>query len=170
MKTIQLTQNQVTQVSDEDFEELSKFKWCAQKVKTGNFYAVRSTREGRKNRKRIHMHRQIMRAEQSQTVDHKDCHTLNNLRENLRFVTRSQNGTNRIPKSETGIQKRRGGFRAYIRSNGKFVHLGDFKELSTAQHARNAGVQKYYGEYGKIILAQQPKAEETVVSPTPPLP
>lgn len=91
MKTIELTQGQVTLVDDEDYEWLNQWKWYANKAPYG-FYAMRHSLkiEGRP-RDDISMHRIIIMAQKGEQVDHKDGNRLNNCRSNLRLATVSQN-------------------------------------------------------------------------------
>lgn len=100
MKTIKLTKNKVAQVSDDDFEWLSKFKWCASLESRGTkWYAVRWSRVwcaccyGK--RTKIRMHCLIMnrspRPGDGLVVHHKDDDGLNNQRENLEIVTQERN-------------------------------------------------------------------------------
>ena len=57
MKEIQLTQGKVALVDDEDFEELSKFKWYI----SSNGYAKRdSQNKGIKKRFRMHLFKRIL--------------------------------------------------------------------------------------------------------------
>jgi hypothetical protein len=99
MQLIQLTQNQQTQVSDEDFEFVSQWKWLAVRSNYGTrartrWYASRTS-------KTIKMHKVIyenMTGElipEGYIVDHIDRDTLNNQRTNLRLVTHQQNLFNR---------------------------------------------------------------------------
>ncbi len=96
MKEILLTQNQVALVDDEDYENLSMYRWYAVKQKH-RFYTVRST--PRPNRYRIYLHHEILKGkpESGFEVDHIDGNGLNNQKNNLRIVTRSQNAMNQRP-------------------------------------------------------------------------
>ena len=55
MKEIKLTQGQVTQVDDEDYEYLNQFKWHTLKCRNNIVYAARH--EPRKHHNLILMHR-----------------------------------------------------------------------------------------------------------------
>ena len=70
-----------TEVSEEDYESVSKFKWTL----AGNY--VRTTMSG----KEVYLHRFILGDKVGFVVDHIDMNTLNNTRENLRHLTHSQN-------------------------------------------------------------------------------
>lgn len=97
MKLIPLTRGHFAQVDDEDFEELSKYKWHCQRTKTdGRFYAYRNGINENTGRKRsISMHRQIMgMPDRRIDIDHWDRDGLNNQRHNLRACSRSCNNGN----------------------------------------------------------------------------
>ncbi len=91
MKTIPLTKGKVAFISDEDFEAINTYNWCAI-LSNNRYYAVSSIKNNGK-RKLTYMHRLILGATEEH-VDHIDGNTLNNTRENLRLVTRSQNMMN----------------------------------------------------------------------------
>src|SRR5690349_13550488 len=94
MKIIPLTQGKVTLVDDADYEELSKFKWCAVKHNR-NFYASRSQYlgyvNGKMKTKSIFMHRLLLKPDKGFVVDHLDGDGLNNQRYNIRSVTHRTN-------------------------------------------------------------------------------
>lgn len=100
MKTIELTQNQMTLVDDVDYEYLNQFKWNASWYHKG-YRAVRTSKVNGK-KKTIRMHRVIAkRMGIDSMVDHKDRNPLNNCRSNLRAATNSQNLHNRGPQSNS---------------------------------------------------------------------
>lgn len=96
MKIIPLTQGYITVVSNEDYKTLKKFKWCVSRSgkkgkaqKYGEPYAV-TYKGGRKQ----YMHRMIMGDPENAIVDHINHQSLDNRRENLRVVSRSENVKN----------------------------------------------------------------------------
>jgi len=89
-REIALTKGKVTIVDSHNFEWLNQWSWCAS-LENGIWYAVRE-------RKRLTIHRVIMEKLFpcfKGLVDHKDHDGLNNLENNLRIATRSENGANR---------------------------------------------------------------------------
>jgi hypothetical protein len=90
-KQIPLTKGHFALIDDEDCERVSQYKWSFD----NNGYAVRKA-GGRKNPKKIMLHRFIMDAPAGFDVDHIDGDPLNNTRANLRVCNRSQNNANRI--------------------------------------------------------------------------
>jgi hypothetical protein len=126
MKEIELTQGKVAFVDDEDFETLSKAKWCC--FKNGNtFYSHR-----RINRKLLSMHHAIMgKPLIGLMVDHIDGNGLNNQKGNLRFVTKRQNCLNRHVKKSSqypGVyfHKCRAEWMARICNNYKHKYIGSY--------------------------------------------
>lgn len=92
MKVITLTRGAQAIVDDEDFEELSKYKWNF----NGRYATRQSKMKGSEDGKQhpILMHRQIMCAPKGITVDHINCNKLDNRKCNLRFATMRQQNIN----------------------------------------------------------------------------
>ena len=90
-----------TIVSEEDYEELSKYKW----YKNSDGYAA-----GNVNKKIVLLHRYIMinilgnNITPKIKVDHIDKNRLNNIRNNLQTATDSENNRNRVKKENTTSQ------------------------------------------------------------------
>ena len=147
MKTIQLTQGQVTLVDDEDYERLAAYKWCANwGKKINSYYAVTRIRVGASWRT-VRMHRFILDAKPGEHVDHANHDTLDNRRANIRLVTRQENNQNmRLSKRNTRgycgvhLQTPAKKWRARIVVKGRLIHLGYFATKSssiTARHQAN---------------------------------
>jgi hypothetical protein len=137
MKYIKLTQNKRAMVDDEDFDYLNQWKWCISK-RGNTFYARRGVRKGGAN-KSIRMHRQIMDAKNGQEIDHIDRNGLNNTKENLRFVTRSQNIRNTCLRKDNtsgckgvSLRKKYSTWLSHIIIKNKLIHLGSFKNKNDA--------------------------------------
>ena len=86
--------------------------------------------------------------------DHIDGNKLNNVRENMRFITQQNNARNRTLRSKNksgriGVvwSKRDNKWRAKIKTDGKEIHLGSFAKLEDAVKAREDAEEKYFGEY-----------------------
>src|SRR3990167_818248 len=90
MKTIILTKGFKTKLDNIDYTEFSKHKWyCDSKG-----YASRSIiKDGKHTTEQLH--RVIMKAQKGQEIDHIDRNSLNNCRNNLRFVSHAENMANR---------------------------------------------------------------------------
>ena len=154
MKTIPLTQGYETIVDDEDYEELSKYKWHVGGVKGYTKYAQRKIRINGK-RTSISMHVVILASPLGFEVDHKDGNGLNNTKENLRSVKHSDNCKNRKKRKDStqtfkGIRKRKNGtWRARIYSNGNKIIIGSFQNEFDAASAYDRAAIKYHGEFAK---------------------
>jgi hypothetical protein len=138
MKEIPLTQGKVALVDDKDFEEMSKFKWCAIKRKH-RYYAVRSSSVDpiTHKRRQTQMGAVIVNTPSDMETDHINGNGLDNRRENLRVVTCRENQQNRhTPKSsiypwvcwEKQLQK----WGARLRINGVKKYLGGYEDEDTA--------------------------------------
>jgi hypothetical protein len=157
MKEIKLTQGQVALVDDEDYEELSRFKWHAFWNKyTKSFYAKRS--EGKRPfQKAVYMHREVMRTPKNLDCDHIHHNTLDNRKENLRNVTSSQNSMNRRGAQANNVLGERcishagGGFRVQVYAGCKRVYGKTFRSLETAILARDAAIAEFHGEFAVLI-------------------
>lgn len=98
MKEIKLigkhANGRTTKVSDEDYEEMSKYKWHCVRYKNHNTDYV-----GRYNpltKRTSYMHRQLLGLTNPKVIgDHVDGDGLNNQRDNIRIATHGQNMANR---------------------------------------------------------------------------
>jgi hypothetical protein len=84
-----------TLVDDGDYEEVSKHRWYV----NARGYAAWNERLDKVSTQHYHwrlhlMHREIMRAQKGQILDHADGDKLNNQKSNLRFCTHSENMSN----------------------------------------------------------------------------
>lgn len=154
MKTIPLTKGKVAVVDDVDFEGLSQFKWQALEDKH-LWYAVRTIRVGKK-RTSLLMHRAIIGCDREMQVDHRDRNGLNNLRNNLRVSTGSQNCGNarRKKNNKSGLKgvnaRPNGKFRARIWIDGANRSLGDFDSADEAHAAYGIAAQEKYKEFARF--------------------
>lgn len=155
MKLISLTRGKQALVDNEDFEELSKYSWQANK-----FFRVSRRTSGKRcdERHYISMHRYIMGVTDPKVlIDHIDGNTLNNQRSNLRISTNSQNQQNRRKQLKcsskykgVSLDKRKEKWSSYIRINKKLKFLGYFHSETEAAQAYNEAAKKYFGEFAKL--------------------
>lgn len=152
MKEIKLTKGLVTLVDDEDYEELTKYKWYAQ---SGGkyYYAMR-----RKMDKLLSIHRILMNAPVGMDVDHKNHDTLDNRKTNLRVCTRSQNIGN-SNKNQTdcsskykGVSwsKRKNKWIVSIKLNYKTIFLGYFYNEIFAASVYDIKANELFGEFAQL--------------------
>lgn len=158
MKQIKLTQNQYALVDDEDFEELNKYKWQADKTKRGTYYA---TRRPYINKKYVttRMHNQIMNAKE---IDHRDGDGLNNQKYNLRKCTRLQNTWNAKPRKNSSsqykgvskvISKYKNKQYIYWEASIKYKDQRwrkNFKNEIEAAEAYDTKAKEFFGEFARL--------------------
>ena len=160
MKAIKLIRGKKAIIDDEDFEQVSKQKWCA--LYDGhNWYAFRNKVIQNKPYKQIteSLHRFLLMPNKGQEVDHINGDTLDNRRCNLRVCTHAEN-THNSRKPKTGLTSKYKGvdwynpgkkFRARIHVyRVKRKSLGYFKDEIKAALAYDAAALKYYGEFARL--------------------
>jgi len=155
MKRIKLTQGKFAIVDDEDYAELSKYKWYTQKAKH-TYYAARTVYlgGGRKHQrsKRVFMHNQIMPPQEGMMLDHANHKGWDNRKHNLRICTHTQNLQYSISRRGTskykGVWKHKNGkWRARICCQRKQIHLGYFNAERAAACAYDAKAIKLFGAF-----------------------
>jgi hypothetical protein len=148
MKKVPLTQGEFALVDDEDFEEVSKFKWRLLRLRgpgEDRMYAARSIKGGGT----VLMHRWITGAEKGEVVDHVDRSTLNNTRGNLRRTTQALNCLNRAGWKKRTSSRFKGVFAS---SDGKWTtyfrgkYLGVFAAEEDAAAAYDEAAAAYSPE------------------------
>jgi ribosomal protein S17E len=149
MKLIPLTQGQFSMIDDEDYKEVIKYNWHAQKGHSG--YYANSWSKTIKNKK-VHMHRLVMNPPENMMIDHVNGNTLDNRKENLRICTNQQNQFNSKKASNNtsgykGVTHDRGRWKAQIRINGKPTHLGYFNSPEDGHKAYCAAAKKHRGDF-----------------------
>jgi hypothetical protein len=156
MKEIILTQGKTALVDDEDFEELYKYKWHADKHGS-IYYAVRSININYKI-KHILMHRQIFGITDKKIfIDHIDHNSLNNQKSNLRICTNQQNQRNSLKQKNTtsiykgvSLNKKSNKWHSIIIFNNKSIYLGSYINEIDAAKAYDVAAIKYFGEFANI--------------------
>lgn len=156
MKQIELTKGKFALVDDEDFEKVSQYKWCFNQG-----YVIR----GKWNKGKtdaIAMHRFIMNAQKGELVDHINHNGLDNRRQNLRIATRQQNAINSFkPINNTsgykGVNYMKGEgrvkrWRAVIKFNQKYIHIGYFMDAIEASRAYDKKAKELFGEFAYLNL------------------
>jgi len=154
VEKIELTRGLFATVSDEDYEELSKYKWGVLSSK-GIFYATRwgKTEDG----KRFHilMHSVILHG--AKMTDHINGNTLDNRRENLRECTPSQNQANKHKRNAftsrykgVAFYEKYGCWRAQICKNRKVMHIGYFVSEAEAARKYDEKAKELFGEYAHL--------------------
>lgn len=158
MQKIPLTQGQFALVDDADYEELSKYKWYANKNRSGIFYAWRVSKNKNGSPEKISMHRQLLGLKHGdkRQGDHINHNGLDNRRNNLRICTPQQNQFNQRKKPKTSRYKgvswcsRTKKWMAGIQFDGKSIFLGRFRFEELAALAYDFAALKYFREFAKF--------------------
>ena len=162
MKTIPLTQGKVAQVSDDQYERASQYKWHASQTAAGTWYATRNGKRfifGRE--KPVQLHRFLMNVtDPSLEVDHIDGDGLNCQNENLRVCTHAENMRNfSKPRNNTTGYKgvshmKEGRYGAHIKHNGVAQYLGTYNNVLDAARAYDKAAVELHGEFAKLSFPQ----------------
>lgn len=163
MRTISLTKNQVTVIDDHHFDWVSQHKWCASSAGKYGYYAYRKTSRLLGNSKVEYLHRKIMEhilgrpLTDDEEVDHVDLDKLNNLDNNLRLASYTENMCNKgIRDNNTsgfkGVSwfKRDGKWRSQIQVNSKNRHIGYFSDKEDAARAYDRAAKELHGEFAYL--------------------
>ena len=150
MQKIQLTQGKIAIVDDQDFEWLSRWKWCYCKG-----YAVRKAPKG-SPRVILHMHRVIAETPMGMFTDHINGNGLDNRRSNLRNATYRQSAAN-VRKQKDRSSKYKGvtwyaplsKWKSHIRTQGTEIHLGYFDDEKEAGYIYDQVAISFHGEFAR---------------------
>jgi hypothetical protein len=161
-KTIPLTRGYTALVDDSDYDHLIRWKW----LYIGSGYAARFViLNGQK--KLLYLHRYLLNAQADQRVDHISGDRLDNRRENLRLVTRSQNQQNRKCPTHTvsgkkGVtwHQKRSKWHVRISVNGTRIHLGYYDDVETAAQVYDAAARHFFNGYARPNNPNQPTPPE----------
>jgi hypothetical protein len=148
MRQIRLSQGQSVLVDDEDFPELSRFKWSYRAERHGKQgYAVRHWKVDGRDRL-CYLHRLIMPAPAGQEVIFLNHDRLDCRQENLRVVTKPEARQHHRVRSDsqsgtTGVRFNADSstWSAHIYRNGHDYHIGTFYREKDAVAAREEALR-----------------------------
>ena len=158
MKQIPLTRGLFALVDDADFDWLNQWKWQVLETYKGCPYVRRTNHCRHGPSSSVLMHRLIMNAEKGQILDHINCNSLDNRRENLRFCDSFQNLANRpLGKNNSSGFKgvsftgRRGNIAwgAWICCRGNRKFIGTFPTAKDAAAAYDNYALQMHGEFAR---------------------
>lgn len=152
MKNINLSKNKIAIIDDDDFINVSKYKWFFH----SKGYACRNERVGKK-KNNCFMHRFILGAKNGEQVDHINRNKLDNRKVNLRICSNSQNQMNsKLRKDNTSrckgvswhkIHKK---WQSKIFFNGKDYWLGYFHDKKDAIKIYKKEAMRLFGEFANF--------------------
>lgn len=155
-KVIRIKDKEVI-VDSDDYEELSKYNW----------YIDSNNRVNRNRLKgesypcsHILMHRQIMKAQKGDSIDHINRNPLDNRKSNLRFCTQSENERNKPKRNYKkatskykGVRFKKGRNKCWecrVKFNGKELYLGSFYTEEECALRYNEFALEHYGEFAVL--------------------
>lgn len=150
MKEISLTKGKVTLVDEEDYAELSKYKWCCHP----KGYACRRSGDIKNV---MMMHTQIINTPKGMETDHINGNKLDNQRKNLRICTRGENARN-CKKPTMGKNHYKGvswhkdakKWEAYIHFKDRKYHLALCRGEKDAVIYYNVAAQILFGKFARL--------------------
>jgi hypothetical protein len=88
-------------------------------------------------------------------IDHIDGDRANNRWSNLREATHTENTRNGVRRTTNtsgfkGVTLKNGKWRATIRAEGRYIHLGYFPTADEAAAAYREASARFHGEYGRL--------------------
>jgi len=140
-------------VDSEDSHFLQDYTWYVAKEKTGRCYV--RVKVSNNPRKRMFLHRLIMKPASNEEVDHINHNGLDCRKINLRNCTRAQNARNTRkckPKTSSkykGVTFNRGGWQAQATMNGIVLYLGRFRSEIEAAIQYDKFALLHYGEFAR---------------------
>ena len=152
----------VVQLDEEDWEKLSQHKWHAD-PRNNTVYAKRNLPriKGAKRRSPVSMHNELMGPiPEGHVVDHRNGNGLDNRKENLRVVTRSQNMMNRgkTRQNSTGYKgvyktgdSKRNPYSAKIQKDNEVYCLGHYKTAEEAAAVRKKKEEELFREFAPLV-------------------
>jgi hypothetical protein len=146
-------------VDDEDYEAVSKHKWCVKQDKS-TYYARTQVKNDDGTWIALLMHRLVVGVTDPKIeVDHRNHRGFVNLKTNLRVCSHADNMRNQQKHSVNtsgfkGVSwnKHNKNWRARIKVNYKNIHLGCYTDKIDAAKAYNDAAIKYFGHFACLNI------------------
>jgi len=139
-----------------DYDDLSAFKWHAQKHRN-TFCAVRNRPTSGGKRGLIYMHRVVMGEPVGMMIDHINHDALDNRRDNLRICTATGNNRNTCSRQGSTSQylgvhwnNRLGKWQAQIHFNASTIYIGRYEDEIEAANAYDARADAMFGQHANL--------------------
>lgn len=149
MIKIPLTKGKFAVIDDDDYDKIAGYKWCFAKA---GYAASRKKNYG----EQVLMHRIILNAGKTQSVDHKNGNGLDNRKNNIRLCSHQQNMMNRkMPCHNTsgykGVtwDKQMKKWRAQLRHSKTNSYVGLFSNIVEAAKEYDKKAREVFGEYAR---------------------
>jgi hypothetical protein len=159
VREIPLTHGMVALIDDEDYGEVSRYRWHAVQKRGGRtWYAMTNLRRADGKRTTIEMHALILGKDpEGRQVDHRDGNGLNNRRENLRYATMSEQRRNAPARrnNKTGFKgvtlhyQATGLYVAQIGTKARRLTIGYFSSAEQAARAYDDKAREWFGEFAR---------------------
>ena len=166
-RRIPLTQGKHAIVDPDDYFSLIKHKWHAVRGTGHSYYAVRAVKT-KSGRRRVHMHRTVIKVPDGAFPDHINRNGIDNRKANLRPADNSQNARNRAKYATRRFTSRYKGvtwhrrqnhWRATIQVNKKPISLGQFTNETQAAKAYDRAAKRYHGQYACLNFPPRPPSK-----------
>lgn len=156
---IPLSMGKVALVDEKDYPRIAAHKWYAAK-RGRTYYGVRNIKNSKGKKTVIYMHHVILgRPPQGFWVDHINCDGLDNRRSNLRFVTPSESGSNKLRVSVgrsgfRGVWKNNVGWCAILSCGGVRQYLGNFATPLEAARVYDKAALRALGRFARLNFSR----------------
>lgn len=164
MKTIPLTRGYTALIDDDDYTKVAAFSWYAAEYgreRGRSIYAQREIKNSDGSTTCLKLHQMLFPPQPGMIVDHRDGNGLDCRKENLRYATRLNNGSNKRKTIRPSTSKYKGVcwrkdancWRASIRVRGVLKSLGNFLNETEAAQAYDRAAMENFGEFAALNFA-----------------
>lgn len=165
MTELLLSDGSIALIDDDDYQKASLLCWRASSRRTVTYARAYVRGSGRKNCKRVYLHRYLLELSPGFDVDHINGNGLDCRRTNMRVATKQQNRMNEgCCRKHSSIYKgvhwhrQTQLWRADIGYNGKTLTLGHFKIERDAAAAYDLAAIRLFGDFARTnIVVEAPQ-------------